>query len=318
MEKILILSQIVIETGSGMGLFLTYLYLFTIGSFLGWVSEVLFRRFFSMHHWVNPGILKGPCLPLYGFGLCLLYTICLLCFSYLCNGEGVPSFYLISDNFEYFGTFNFGITSIIVILLVGVGMTLLEFVAGIIFIKGFNIKLWDYSSLKGNIMGIICPIFSLVWLVVGALYWFFVHPYVVLAVTFLDEHLWGITFILGAYFGLLIFDFIQSVRLAGKISNVAKKNKFVIDFQKFRDNTHLENLRKNHDKTWFSEQAEMAASKIKSKLGEMTYDIKRHMYIGNTIPEKGAAEIDETPRSKAEKLEKEGSITTKKENKEEK
>ena len=48
-----------------MNLFLTLAFLFLIGSVLGWGLEVIFRRFFSAHRWVNPGFLVGPYLPLY-------------------------------------------------------------------------------------------------------------------------------------------------------------------------------------------------------------------------------------------------------------
>lgn len=292
-----------INVDSPMGILLSYLYLFITGSFLGWILEVFFRRFFSMHRWTNPGFLRGPCLPLYGFGLCLLYLICTLCFKYLCNGVGVPDFYFINKDFDYLGQLNFGYTSLIVILAIGVGMTVLELLAGLIFVKGFNIKLWDYSTLKGNYKGIICPLFSCLWLIAGALYWFFVHPYVINLVGFFNTHAWGITFVLGIYLGLLVVDIANSIKLASKLSGVAKKNKFVLDFSKFQLNAHLDRYkRRDRDKTWFEEQAELAASKIKNKVGELTYDIKRHMYVGNVIPTKGAAETDETPRTKAKQL----------------
>ena len=58
-----------------MNLFLTLAFLFCIGSVLGWGLEVIFRRFFSAHHWVNPGFLVGPYLPLYGSSLCVLYLL---------------------------------------------------------------------------------------------------------------------------------------------------------------------------------------------------------------------------------------------------
>ena len=62
-----------------MSVFLKLAYLFFIGSVCGWCLEVLFRRFFSRANperkWINPGFCTGPYLPLYGFGLCLLYLI---------------------------------------------------------------------------------------------------------------------------------------------------------------------------------------------------------------------------------------------------
>lgn len=296
----------VINVNSPLGIFLSYLYLFIIGSFLGWVLEIFFRRFFSQKKWTNPGFLKGPCLPLYGFGLCLLYLISSLSFKYLCSGEGIPSFYKVGSNeLSFYGSLSFWWASLIVIALIGVGMTLLEFIAGIIFIKGFNIKLWDYSSLKGNIMGIICPLFSFLWLIVGTLFWFFVEPYILILLKFFNEHVFGLTFILGAYFGILMLDVINSVKLASKLSGVAKKNKFIVDFVKFQNLIHVnKGKQKSKTRVWIENQAELAASKIKNKFGELTYDIKRHMYIGNEIPTTNAAESDETPRTKAKKEDK--------------
>lgn len=62
-----------------MNIFLTLAFLFFIGATLGWVLELLFRRFFSSANperkWINPGFCVGPYLPLYGCGLCFLYLI---------------------------------------------------------------------------------------------------------------------------------------------------------------------------------------------------------------------------------------------------
>ena len=62
-----------------MNLFLTLAYLFFIGSTLGWVAELLYRRFLSganpERKWINPGFCTGPYLPIYGFGLCTLFLL---------------------------------------------------------------------------------------------------------------------------------------------------------------------------------------------------------------------------------------------------
>lgn len=49
------------------------------------------------------------------------------------------------------------------VLLLFVALTLLEYITGLIFVKGMKIRLWDYSRRWGNIQGIICPLFSLLW-----------------------------------------------------------------------------------------------------------------------------------------------------------
>lgn len=168
--------------------------LFVIGSLLGWVIELFFRRFVSQKKWMNPGFLTGPYLPIYGFGVVVLYGV-----------SNIP----------------FGITIqawdiVIRILIIGVGMTLIEFIAGLIFIKALKIKLWDYSNRKGNIMGIICPVFSLAWLVVGSLYYFLLNPILVQGISWISENL-IYTYFVGAVIGAILVDFAYSVHLASKL-----------------------------------------------------------------------------------------------------
>ena len=49
--------------------------LFAIGSLIGWIIELFFRRFVSQKKWMNPGFLTGPYLPIYGFGVLVLYGV---------------------------------------------------------------------------------------------------------------------------------------------------------------------------------------------------------------------------------------------------
>lgn len=168
--------------------------LFVSGSLVGWVIELFFRRFVSQKKWMNPGFLTGPYLPIYGSGVVVLYAI-----------SNVP----------------LGITSqawdiVVRILIIGVGMTLIEFIAGLIFIKGLKIKLWDYSNQKGNIMGIICPQFSLIWIAVGSLYYFLLNPIFVSGITWISENL-IYTYFIGAVIGMMVVDFAYSVHLATKL-----------------------------------------------------------------------------------------------------
>ena len=168
--------------------------LFVIGSLFGWVLELFFRRFVSQKKWMNPGFLVGPYLPIYGFGVAVLYGV-----------SNIP-----------LGIESQVVDIVIRILIIGVGMTLIEFIAGLIFIKGLKIKLWDYSDRKGNIMGIICPIFSLAWLVVGSLYYFLLNPLLVHGISWISENL-IYTYFVGAVIGAIIVDFAYSVHLATKL-----------------------------------------------------------------------------------------------------
>ena len=57
------------------GYILTILLMFLIGCMIGYCMEVLYRRFYSAKKWVNPGFMRGPWLPLYGFGLVSMFLI---------------------------------------------------------------------------------------------------------------------------------------------------------------------------------------------------------------------------------------------------
>lgn len=137
-------------------------FLFFIGSLLGWGLEVMYRRFSPANkerRWINPGFMIGPYLPLYGFGLTALYLL-----------AGLEDTALISEV-----TAGSKIALFIVMALV---MTAMEYVAGLIFIRGMKVKLWDYSKEKFNFQGIICLRFSIYWALLGAVYYFLIHPYV--------------------------------------------------------------------------------------------------------------------------------------------
>lgn len=288
------LTQVIeIDPQGPFGVFLSYLYLFIIGSFLGWIGEVLFRRFFSMKRWINPGFLKGPCLPLYGFGVCVLHFFTSLFLTNVNNSVSLPSYY--SGYITPIGSLPFWATSLIFVIVVGIALTLLEYVAGLIFVKGFHIKLWDYSKLKGNIQGLICPLFSFLWVCVGLIYWFLVGPFIFDFLVFLNNHLWGMTFLIGAYYSLLIYDFIQSVILSIKLRGKAIELKVVVDFEKFK--MAIPKGEKSGRAKDIVDSIKASAKPIQEKITNLATNVKRHMYINNEIPTETAKDVDETPRT---------------------
>ena len=196
--------------------------LFAIGSLIGWIIELFFRRFVSQKKWMNPGFLTGPYLPIYGFGVLVLYGV-----------SNLP-----------LGISNQPVDIIVHILVIGVGMTVVEFIAGLIFIKGLKVKLWDYSDRKGNIMGIICPSFSLIWLVVGSLYYFLLNPFLVEGISWISENL-IYTYFVGMVMGAMAVDFAYSIHLATKLKEYKEiANLRFEDFKK-----ELKNRSKNIRKT---------------------------------------------------------------------
>lgn len=129
-----------------MNLFLTLAYLFFIGSTLGWVAELLYRRFLSganpERKWINPGFCVGPYVPLYGFGLCILFVLAAV-------GE--------KNGVDTAGE------KLLLFAGMAVSMTAIEYIAGIVSLKFMKVRLWDYSKQWGNIQGLICPAFSALW-----------------------------------------------------------------------------------------------------------------------------------------------------------
>ena len=50
----------------------------------------------------------------------------------------------------------------------GMMITVVEFVAGVIVNIILGLDVWDYSDVSGNILGQICPLFTLAWLAISA------------------------------------------------------------------------------------------------------------------------------------------------------
>jgi len=194
-----------------MNLFLVLAFLFFIGSVTGWCIEVVFRRFISSENperkWINPGFCTGPWLPLYGFGLCFLFLIAIQ-----------EEHSLIRD-----AVWN----KVVLFGGMAVCMTVTEYIAGILCIKVAKVRLWDYSGQWGNIQGIICPKFSLFWALLGAAYYFLIHPHVLDALAWLSRNL-AFSFVIGLYFGVFLVDVIHSANLIVKIKQFADENEVIV------------------------------------------------------------------------------------------
>lgn len=62
-----------------------------------------------------------------------------------------------------FNTFEKYISATTILILCGVSLTCIEFLSGCIFNICLKKDIWDYSQIKGNILGQICPIYTLYW-----------------------------------------------------------------------------------------------------------------------------------------------------------
>ena len=212
--------------------FLIITFLFMVGSLFGWTLELFFRRFVSTKNphrkWINPGFLTGPYLPIYGFGLVGLF---------------VMSLFPISE--WYHPVQNTAVEVAYSIIAMGIMMTLIEYFAGLIFIKGMKIKLWDYSDEHLNIGGIICLKFSLIWTVLAALYYFFVQRYVLRLVNWFSQNI-AFTFVVGMFYGILVIDMCYSLKVVAKVRRFAVENDVIVKYETLKEEIRrdTDNIRK--------------------------------------------------------------------------
>ncbi len=199
-----------------MGTFIAYSGLFFVGGAIGWVIELLFRRFVSAKRWVNPGFLTGPILPIYGFGLVSFYL-----FANVIPWESISSWTWLNYFLE--------------ILTIGLFMTLIEYIAGLIFIKGLKVQLWDYSTQPWNFQGIICPFFSAIWILCGAMYVLVLNSaFVGLAHWFVANEL-IVAMVISFFYGVLAVDFGWSIGLLTKVRKAVADSHFIVSWDKIKD-----------------------------------------------------------------------------------
>lgn len=217
--------------------------LFLLGSMLGYLLEVLYRRYFSAKKWVNPGFLYGPWLPLYGFGMVVMFLLCSLFAKAL--PESMP---LYNPFGNLYGRANSGATvyDLIVIGCMGVSLIALEFLAGLLFVKGFKVRLWDYTNMKGNILDIICPAFNVIWFSIAVLYYYGLSPFVYTLMVKGAEYLFGsgdgskvahfgMIFALGIAYGIFLIDFVKSVGLFARIRKIAEEKGVLSRYEALRE-----------------------------------------------------------------------------------
>lgn len=128
-------------------------YWFFLYGFIGWGVEVVYAAI-KTHKLVNRGFLCGPICPIYGFGMVgLVYSVSL-----------IP----MPDS---------GSMSAVAVFFIGMILTTaIELVGGWALFKIYHIRWWDYSEMKFNLGGYICPQFSLLWGLGSVLMIKVVHP----------------------------------------------------------------------------------------------------------------------------------------------
>ena len=244
-----------------MGIFLTLAYLFFIGSVLGWVLELLFRNLTRKNKkWINPGFCTGPYLPIYGFGLCVLFLL-----------ASLEQYEWIKDPFW---------NKALLFALMALGMTLIEYIAGVFCLKFFKVRLWDYSDRWGNIQGIICPLFSFFWAVLGALYYFLIRPHILEGLRWLSQNL-AFSFFIGMFFGVFLIDVICSGNLVVKLKKFGEENEFIVRYEALKDHILASHQKSKLQYRFF--RPFRSERPLSESLKEMQESLEKHIKKGKNV-----------------------------------
>lgn len=281
-------SDVSVQTGM---IVISFLVLFLLGSIAGYFIEVVFRRLVSVKRWVNPGFLRGPYLPIYGFGLVIMMVLSISLTSALS-----PYFNFYNPLGDLPGlAFSYAtVNDLLIIFIIFIALQGLEFIAGVIFVNGFKVKLWDYSNMRGNYKGIVCPQFALIWFVACVIYYYALNPFIFEVFRYLFSFLFGIgsdrsinysvIFILGIVYGVFIIDLVQSLGIFKKVTSIAKKSKTVLYLEKVKRDMDYE--LKNSKKKLINlvpkdkrEEIEKRKIENQEKIKGLNYKIKRLILI---------------------------------------
>ena len=117
------------------------------------------------------------------------------------------------------------------------------------FIEAGGVKLWDYSDMPGNFKGIICPQFTLIWTLLGAIYYYFIADKIMNALDWFKVNQ-SFSFVLGIFFGIIVLDYIYSTKVLVKIRRFAKDNDLVVKYEELKK--HIKDIQeKNREKYSF-------------------------------------------------------------------
>ena len=200
--------------------FVMIVFIFAMGAIFGWSIEVIYRHIVDKEkRWFNPGFCVGPWLPIYGVGILTVFLI-----TYLNDAS------FIRDTI---------IGKVLLFVVISLCMTIIELIGGIILLKMFNLRLWDYRDERFNYKGFICLKFSFYWMILAAIYYFLIHPAIYDSVVWLSQNI-IFSFFVGAFFSIFIADVIYSGNVFNKIKNYATDKGIIVKFEEIKDKIRRE------------------------------------------------------------------------------
>ncbi len=212
-----------------MDIALEYLFLYCFCATAGWLIEVVYRGF-RHHKVVNPGFLTGCCLPMYGVGGCVLYFLSELKLRMMPN-----EFFRIAA----------------ILLMATVIMTLIELVGGLVAVKIFHVRLWDYSGEWMNYKGLICPKFSVFWGIICAVYYFFVYPMLHPIAEGVIDTAW-LTLVVGIYLGVFAVDLAHSLRIMQRLRAYAVRMRTLLSIDQIKTSAREHSYKENGKRAPFN------------------------------------------------------------------
>ena len=228
-----------------MYLFVMYTFIFSLGAVFGWLVEVVYRHIADPEkRWFNPGFCVGPWLPIYGIGLVIAFLI-----------TGLEDKYVVADPV---------VKKLLLFAMMSLCMTFIELIGGMLLLKFFNLRLWDYREEKFNYKGFICLKFSLYWMIISAVYYFLIHPHISESVEWLSKNL-IFSFVVGLAIGVFLVDLVYSAQVVAKIKDFAVKNGIVVKLEELKDKINQEQKKQNEKITFFTLMLKENISKLLPK-----------------------------------------------------
>ena len=169
-----------------------WLLVFYAYCFLGWCFESTVVSV-QQRHFVNRGFLRGPMLPIYGFGATILLHVSLPLY------DKPAALFLASM----------------------VAATVFEYVVGVLMETIFKVKYWDYSTHRFQFQGRICLQSSLCWGFLGLILARVIHPPVETVVVWLP--FWALIAVDVVLSAAFVSDVIVSVRSALDLARVLEE-----------------------------------------------------------------------------------------------
>lgn len=138
---------------------LRHLLFFGAAAFLGWILESTYRSL-SERKFVNAGFLRGPFVPIYGFGALVV---------------------LAADRFTH------SLPTPLRWTILSIAPSLVELCGGFIMEKALKVRLWDYSGEFLNFKGHVCLKFSAAWAILVTADVIWIQPFLVSSIARLTD-----------------------------------------------------------------------------------------------------------------------------------